>query len=149
MTDSRLPLLSCRSDGTHNHRENLVRFAHQIGKTLLAHNTGLGEQFHPIDGLVALFLNDTHLGDEVCRRSGPARRPVVRTDGGPRTKQLRGKDARCSRFRQRVDKPNDAQRKRLRSSPEFVRVHRNEDTRSDTNPQSEIRNPQSNEVTTP
>ena len=142
MNDARLASLSCCPDGTDNHRENLLRFAHQILNAPCFHDTRLNEQFHPIDGLVVLFLNDAHLGDEIGRRSSPARRPVVRTDRGPRAKQLRGEDVACSRFRQRVNEPNDAQRKRLRSSLEFVRVHYNKYTRSDANPQSEIHNPQ-------
>lgn len=69
--------------------KNLVSFLMERNEQFRFDQGKSLNDFHPIDGLIALFFNDAKLGGKFCFRSRPSGGAVVGSDGSAASDKLR------------------------------------------------------------
>jgi hypothetical protein len=112
------------ADRGDDHRDDLVGFAEERFDGFSGRFACVAQHLKPVHRLVAFFLDDGELGDEVGRGLRPARRPVVGSNRGRATHELLAKHPRDHARRERLDQANHADSKVLGSLLEVLCVHR-------------------------
>jgi len=114
---------TCRFDRSHDHGENLICFILQIDQQFPFHQPCFNNQFHPIHTFVALFLNNSHFGNEFGVGASTAGSAVVGTNRRSAPEQLLSNHICRLILRQSFSQSNNPQGKSLCSVFEIFSIH--------------------------